>query len=521
MNEWWRGAVIYQIYPRSFLDTDKDGVGNIAGITRQLDYVARLGVDMIWISPFYPSPMKDFGYDVSNYKDIEPVFGNLDDFAAMVEKADALNIKVMIDLVLSHTSDQHPWFVESRASRENAKSDWYIWADAKPDGTPPNNWLSIFGGNAWEWDTSRRQYYMHNFLTAQPDLNFHNPDVVEAALDVTEFWLKLGVHGFRLDTVNWYFHDKQLRDNPPSQGEKLLYVPESSNYGMQEHIYNKSRPEVLTFLEQFRALLDQYGAIGLGELTAKAANEMTPEYTAKDRRLHMVYTFALLTEGCSASHFKQVIRTIESHVGDGWVCWAFSNHDVVRTVSRWRRENVSMVQQAKFFLALLLSLRGSLCIYQGEELGLPEAELAFEELQDPYGIRLWPEYKGRDGCRTPMPWDDALPNGGFSTTKPWLPVPGAHVEKAVTVQQSDEDSVLQFTRKFLAWRKSQPAMLHGSLRVLESDDSLLVLERRYENAAILAVFNVKESICDFDGSQYGYSKSQAKLPGYGMFFAEL
>lgn len=533
MADWWRGAVIYQIYPRSFLDTDGDGIGNIAGITEKLDYIAQLGVDIIWISPFYPSPMKDFGYDVSNYKDIEPIFGSLDDFTELIKKANYLGLKVMIDLVLSHTSDQHPWFKESRSNADNPKSDWYIWADPNLDGTPPNNWLSIFGGSAWEWDTSRRQFYMHNFLTAQPDLNFHNPNVVDAALDVAEFWLELGVHGFRLDTVNWYFHDEQLRDNPPNQGGKLLYVPDASNYGMQEHIYNKSRPEVLPFLERFRTLLDRYDAIGLGELTAKASPEMTPVYTEKDKRLHMVYTFDLLTEDCSAAHFKRAIHSAEKQMNEGWLCWAFSNHDVVRTVSRWRCESVSVEQQAKFFLALLLSLRGAVCIYQGEELGLTEAEIDYEDLQDPYGIRLWPEFKGRDGCRTPMPWLHGSPNAGFSDTRPWLPIPQNHVEKTVDEQDFNKDSVLQFCRDFLSWRKSQPAMNKGLIRILESDESLLILERQYEDELILAVFNMKGSSQDFDCSaQYSHvrpislnglcSNQQdgvVMLPGYSMFFA--
>ena len=540
MKDWWRSAVIYQIYPRSFLDTNGDGIGDIPGITQKLDYVAQLGADIVWISPFYPSPMKDFGYDVSNYKDIDTIFGSLADFTKLINKANQLGLKVMIDLVLSHTSDRHPWFQESRASADNPKRDWYVWADPKPDGTPPNNWLSIFGGSAWEWDTSRRQFYMHNFLTAQPDLNFHNSDVVDAVLDVAKFWLELGVHGFRLDTVNWYFHDDQLRDNPPNQGGKLLYVPESSNYGMQAHIYNKSRPEVLPFLERFRSLLDAYDAIGLGELTAKAAPEMTPAYTEKDKRLHMVYTFDLLTEEHSAAHFKRAIRSAEKQMNEGWLCWAFSNHDVVRTVSRWRCEGVSPQQQAKFFLALLLSLRGAVCIYQGEELGLTEANISFEDLQDPYGLRLWPEYKGRDGCRTPMPWVWSFPKAGFSSFTPWLPVPNTHVERSVDVQAPTEDSVLQFCRDFLAWRKGQPAMSRGSIRILDSDESLLVLERKSEAQTILAVFNLQEKSCEFDCSAL-YSSAQffaiksvmlkdlyknkedglINLPGYSMFFAKV
>ncbi|MGC1308902.1 MAG: alpha-glucosidase family protein [Phormidesmis sp.] len=537
MEEWWRGAVIYQIYPRSFLDTNQDGIGDIAGITDRLAYIAQLGVDMVWISPFYASPMKDFGYDVSDYKSVDPIFGSLDDFAALVKKANELGLKVMIDMVFSHTSDQHPWFKESRANKDNPQADWYVWVDPQPDGSPPNNWLSIFGGGAWEWDTSRRQFYLHNFLSSQPDLNFHNPDVVDAIMDITAFWLRLGVHGFRLDTVNWYFHDRALRSNPPNEGDILLYAPESSNYVMQAHIYNKSRPEMLPFLERFRSLLNRYDAIALGELTAKRAIEMTPDYTAKDKRLHMVYTFSLLTQALSAAHFKRTIRAVEENLGDGWICWAFSNHDVVRAVSRWRQDRVSIEQQAKFLLALLLSLRGSICLYQGEELGLPEVDIAFEDIKDPYGIRLWPEFKGRDGCRTPMPWRASATNGGFSPVQPWLPVPAEHLDKAVEVQALDKSSVLQFSKMLLSWRKSQPAMIWGSLKLLEAADPLLAFERSYEGETILAVFNTGDQPCDFDCSasgkiapiaepivltefEYSYHNGLLSLPACCAFFAK-
>ncbi|MGB3769156.1 MAG: alpha-glucosidase family protein [Phormidesmis sp.] len=540
---WWRSAVIYQIYPRSFFDADRDGIGDLGGITEKLDYVAQLGVDAVWVSPFYTSPMKDFGYDVSDYRQVDPIFGQLDDFVALVQQANCLGLKVMVDMVLSHTSDRHSWFCESRASRKNAKADWYVWANPQLDGTPPNNWLSIFGGSAWEWDTHRRQFYLHNFLSAQPDLNFHNPEVAEAVLEVVEFWLRLGVKGIRLDTVNWYFHDQALRDNPPNRGALLKYAPASSNYVMQDHIYNKSRPEVLPFLEAIRSLLDRYDAVSLGELTAKRAVEMTADYTKVGKRLHMVYTFGLLTETFSATNFKQTIREVESNLGSGWVCWAFSNHDVMRVVSRWRREAVSVTHQAKFLLALLLSLRGAVCLYQGEELGLTEAEIAFEDMQDPYGIRLWPEFKGRDGCRTPMPWQASVVNGGFSLAKPWLPVPLDHLERSVDRQLLDEASVLNFCRFLLRWRKSVPAVMLGAMRLLEVSDPLLAFERSYEGQTVLAVFNLSEETSQFDCSEYGASKTSVEkkclrpfelsgfaysydeavltLPGFSIFLAEV
>ena len=536
MKQWWRSAAIYQIYPRSFLDTNQDGIGDLQGIIARLDYVAQLGVDVVWISPFYPSPMKDFGYDVVDYKNVDPRFGNLKDFSELVETANQLGLKVMIDLVLSHTSEQHPWFIESRRDRTGEKADWYVWADPKPDGTPPNNWLSIFGGSAWEWDTSRRQFYFHNFLTSQPDLNFHNPAVVEAVMNVAQFWLDLGVHGFRLDTVNWFFCDQRLRDNPVSNGEKLAYVPAASNYNMQAHIYNKSRPEVLPFLESFRTLIDRYDAISLGELTAKNAIAMTQDYTEDSKRLHMVYTFSLLTKELSAAHIQQTIQDVEAHLSSGWVCWAFSNHDVERVVSRWRHPDFSVAHQAKFFLTLLMSLRGAVCLYQGEELGLTEAAIDFDDLQDPYGIRLWPKYKGRDGCRTPMPWQQNALNGGFSASKPWLPLPSEHLDKAVDTQEMQETSVLQFARSLIRWRKSQPALTDGSIHLLESSEHIVAFERRHPEQNILAVFNMHSKAATFECAKYErtlrpieigaglnvtYENGVLRLPGFSTFFAAI
>jgi alpha-glucosidase len=533
-KDWWRGSVIYQVYPRSFLDTNHNGVGDISGITDRLEYIASLGVDIVWIAPFFTSPMKDFGYDVADYKNVDPMFGSINDFSALIKKANALGLKVMIDLVLSHSSDQHPWFRESRSSRDNDKSDWYVWADPQEDGTPPNNWMSIFGGSAWEWDTTRRQYYMHNFLTSQPDLNYHNPDVVDAVMDVIDYWLRLGVHGFRMDTVNWYYHDKLLRNNPPNTGDLLPYAPESSNYVLQDHIYNKTRPEVLPFLERVRAKLDTYGAMSLGELTAKNANELMPIYTEKDKRVNMVYTFAMLTDAYGADHFRKVISNVEQHVNDGWVCWAFSNHDVMRVVSRWHNEHIPMHQLAKFLLAFLLSLRGSVCMYQGEELGLPEVNVAFEDLQDPYGIRFWPEFKGRDGCRTPMPWHMSMPNGGFSSVKPWLPVPMTHLEKAVDVQEADSKSVLNFARHLLAWRKTMPSLVKGSIRLCATEGDIVSFEREQDGQKILCVFNTGEATREYDLTDYTsvtpialnafpytHKDGVLTLAGYNAFFAHV
>ncbi len=476
--DWWRGAVIYQIYPRSYQDSTGNGTGDLAGITQRLDHVASLRVDAIWISPFFKSPMKDFGYDVSDYCDVDPMFGTLADFDALVARAHELGLKVMIDLVLSHTSDQHPWFVESRTSRDNAKSDWYVWSDPKPDGTPPNNWPSIFGGSAWQWDGRREQYYLHNFLTSQPDLNFHKPAVQDALLDATRFWLKRGVDGFRLDTINFYFADKELRDNPalPASERNATIAPSVNPYNHQQHIYSKNQPENLQFLARFRALLDEYpGAAAVGEVgDAQFGLELLGEYTKGARGVHMCYAFEFLeVTPLTAARVAQVFERFDSVASEGWACWALSNHDVPRHTSRW---DLSEDAQ-KAYLMLLLLLRGSVCLYQGEELGLPEADVAFEDLQDPYGIEFWPEYKGRDGCRTPMVWEPSNASGGFSTVKPWLPVAPEHLSNSVGAQESDPAAMLHFYRSALAFRAQNDVLSKGAQSAVRAVGDVVIFER--------------------------------------------
>lgn len=497
-NNWWRGGVIYQIYPRSYQDSNADGIGDLPGITARLEHIAKLGADGIWLSPFFKSPMKDFGYDVSDYCDVDPMFGTLADFKALVERAHALGLKVMIDQVLSHSSDQHPWFVESRASRDNPKADWYIWADAKSDGNPPNNWLSIFGGSAWQWDTRRCQYYMHNFLTSQPDLNFHNPEVQQALLDSVKFWLDLGVDGYRLDTANFYFHDQQLRDNPP-RGEPPRDNPDPAvnpfnPYAWQWHHFDKSRPENLPFLQKLRALLDQYpdttmvGEIGDDDGLARVA-----EYTSGGDKLHMAYCFDLLGEPHSAPFLQGVLQRFTEVVGDGWPCWALSNHDCVRSATRWGGATPDP-RLLRLAAAFQVSLRGTVCLYQGEELGLPEANVAFEDLQDPYGITMWPEYKGRDGCRTPMPWQGDAPHAGFSdASRTWLPLDAAHRALAVDQQAGKAGSLLGYFTQLLAWRKQQPALIHGSMTVWPSHPQVLVFEREHQGQRVLCAFNFSDA----------------------------
>jgi alpha-glucosidase len=489
--EWWRGCVIYQIYPRSFQDTTGDGIGDLPGITRRLPYVASLGVDAIWLSPFFKSPMADMGYDVSDYEAVDPMFGTLEDFDRLVAEAHRLGLKVIIDQVISHTSDQHPWFKESRSSRSGDKAGWYVWADPKADGTAPTNWLSVFGGPAWEWDGTRRQYYMHNFLASQPDLNFHEKKVQAALLDTVRFWLERGVDGFRLDTVNYYFHDRKLRDNPPAARGRKPGMPSANPYGFQQHIHDKTQPENLAFLKRFRRLLDEYGErAAVGEVGDEGRSLATvAAYTSGGDRLQMCYTFDLLGPDFSAAHIRKCVTAFEKQVKDGWICWAFSNHDVVRHVSRWTPRGGDADVTAKFAIEVLIALRGSICLYQGEELGLPEAELSFDDLRDPYGIRFWPAFKGRDGCRTPMVWEAAKANGGFASGRSWLPVPASHLPRAVDRQDRDSSSVLSHYREMLAFRRGSGPLLNGAIRFLPTEGDVLAFTRTESQQNVLCVFN--------------------------------
>ena len=532
---WWRGAVIYQIYPRSFLDTNGDGVGDLPGIIERLDYVAALGVDAIWIAPFFKSPMADFGYDIADYRDVDPLFGTLADFDRLLAKAHGLGLKVMIDQVLSHTSIEHSWFRESRQSRDNPRADWYVWADAQPDGTPPNNWLSLFGGCAWQWEPRRGQYYLHNFLTSQPDLNFHHPEVRAAVLDNVKFWLDRGVDGLRLDAINFCFHDRQLRDNPAKPPHERVgrgFSPDNP-YAFQYHYYNNTQPENLTFLQELRAVLDRYQDVAaLGEISSEDSLATMAEYTS-DHRLHMGYSFELLTDDFSAGYIRDTVRKLESQLQEGWPCWAISNHDVERVLSRWGNGDAS-TKLANLLTAMVCSLRGSVCVYQGEELALTEAEVPYESLQDPYGIAFWPQFKGRDGCRTPMPWNDDV-HAGFSRGTPWLPLPEEHRALAVAHQEADPHSVLNGFRSFMQWRKKQPALCLGDICFLDTEEPVLAFTRSLDDETVLVVFNlaVQAALVTLPGlgrqhrlDGHGLTQGQLEgehlqLPGHGVWFARL
>ncbi|MEP1207606.1 MAG: alpha-glucosidase [Rhizobiaceae bacterium] len=536
--DWWRGAVIYQIYPRSFQDSNGDGIGDLRGITQRLPHIASLGVDAIWISPFFKSPMLDFGYDVSSYTEVDPMFGTMADFDSMIAEAHRLGLKVMIDQVISHSSEQHPWFVESRSSRDNDKSDWYVWADAKPDGSPPNNWLSIFGGSAWQWDATRCQYYLHNFLPSQPDLNFHNPDVQDALLQTVQFWLERGVDGFRLDTINFYFHSQGLEDNPPLRPEERndSIAPAVNPYNFQSHLYDKSQAENLGFLKRFRSLLDSYpGKTAVGEVgDAERGLEIVAQYTSGDELVHMCYSFDFLSpEPITADKVRTVITDFERVAPDGWSCWAFSNHDVMRHASRWADQILDRDGFLKMTATLILSLRGSVCLYQGEELGMTEALLAYEDLQDPYGIQFWPSFVGRDGCRTPMTWSHNAEAGGFTTGKPWLPLPPEHNHLSSNLQEGDPDSLLSHYRAALQFRASEPVFATGDIRFVEGSDSVLAFERSQNGTTIFVAINMSDApqqiaappasfvTMESPGTGGAISGNTLTLDAYGSYFGRM
>lgn len=484
---WWRGAVIYQVYPRSFADSDGDGIGDLKGITAHLDHVASLGVDGVWLSPFFTSPMKDFGYDVADYTGVDPMFGTLADFDALVARAHELGLKLIIDQVYSHTSDLHAWFRESRQGRTGPKADWYVWADAKPDGSPPNNWQSVFGGPAWTWDARRGQYYLHNFLAEQPDLNVHSPAVQDALLDAAKFWLERGVDGFRLDAINFAMHDPELRDNPPAPAGHPRTRPADYQVPVHSRAYALTAP----FLEKIRALTDRYGAtFTVAEVGGDDVEPVMKLYTEGDKRLNSAYGFNFLyAPRLTPALVRQALEAWPDQAGTGWPSWAFSNHDAPRAVSRWAGPD-QREAEARLAMLLLICLRGNIFIWEGEELGLPQAQIGFDELQDPEAIANWPLTLGRDGARTPMPWRSDQPNAGFSSAKPWLPVAPEHRALAVDRQEADADSQLKLTRRLIALRQSSDALRTGALRVLEASDAILAFERSGEGQHLLCVFNL-------------------------------
>ncbi len=487
-QDWWRGAVIYQIYPRSFRDSTGDGVGDLKGVLEGLDYVTELGVDAVWLSPFFTSPMADFGYDVADYCNVDPIFGTLSDFDHIIDKAHRLGLKIIIDQVYSHTSDQHKWFSESRQDRTNPKADWYVWADPRVDGSAPNNWQSVFGGRAWSWDTRRQQYYLHNFLRSQPDLDLHNHEVQDALLEVGRFWLDRGVDGFRLDALNFAMHDPQLRDNPPAPRDGRQFT---RPFEYQLHIYNQSHPDIPKFLERIRKMTNEYdGIFTVAEVGGAEPLDEMKEFTANGRRLNSAYNFSFLyADKLTTSLTKSAVNAWGGKNEEGWPSWAFSNHDAPRAVSRWADEEY-IARAAKLYAMLLMSLRGNAFLYQGEELGLPQAHVPFEALKDPEAIVNWPMTLGRDGARTPLPWKNTAPNAGFSNAEPWLPSDPRHAALAISVQERDDQSTLHFVRKLISIRKNILSLRCGECAFVEGVDDLLAFYRIANHEEALCVFNI-------------------------------
>ncbi|MBY0427947.1 MAG: alpha-glucosidase, partial [Alphaproteobacteria bacterium] len=472
--------LIYQIYPRSFNDSNADGVGDLKGISEKVPYIAKLGVDAVWLSPFVTSPQKDFGYDVSNYLDVDPRFGTIADFKKLLTALHRHHIKLIMDQVWCHCSDQHPWFIESRSSPmgslKNTKADWFIWADAKPDGSPPNNWLSYFGGGAWAWDTTRQQYYFHQFLESQPTFNLRNPALRKAIWSIGKYWLELGVDGFRLDAIHTGFADPLLRNNParPKGMPVAPDVPKDIPQARQLRLHSEGHKDTLLFLEELRKLTNKYGAVLLGEVGGENPWQRAASYTGK-KRLHMAYTFSLLKQKPSmASLTETVVHAEGSKKKDTTFCYALSNHDVMRVASRWGNTD----RAAHVAMLFGLSLPGAYCMYQGEELGLPEADVPYEKMVDPFGLAFYPKFKGRDGCRTPMPWNKWSQHAGFSAAKhTWLPVYEPHRAMAVELQEANQASMLHFTRRMIAWRKVQPALKGDGFKSFKSKGDVIAFER--------------------------------------------
>jgi alpha-glucosidase len=525
-RDWWRGATIYQVYPRSFADTNGDGIGDLPGITAKLDYIASLGVDAVWLSPFFSSPMKDFGYDVADYCGVDPIFGTLADFDALVEKAHRLGLKLLIDQVYAHTSDLHDWFTESRSGRTNGKADWYVWADAKSDGSPPNNWQSVFGGPAWTWDARRGQYYMHNFLTQQPQLNVHNPEVQDALLGVAKFWLDRGVDGFRVDAINFAMHNRDLTDNPPAPPSNK---PRTRPFDFQLHIHNQSQPEIPAFIQRLRALTDRYpGRFTLAEVGGETDAREMKAFTAGNTHFNSAYGFNFLhAEELTPRLVREALEHWPDEPGLGWPSWAFSNHDSARWLSRWAPKG-DEERFARLVMLLFVSLRGNIIVWQGEELGLTQVELGFDQLRDPEAIANWPLIQSRDGARTPMPWAENEQNGGFSSGEPWLPLGSDHLARAVSTQIGEQGSMLELTRRLIAFRQANDALLTGSLNMIEASDALLVFERVSADQHLLCAFNLGGAALDWQPAQpdrwrvvEAVNESGGwALPAYGGLIAE-
>jgi alpha-glucosidase len=479
---WWQTAVIYQIYPRSFQDGNGDGVGDLRGIEQRLDHVIELGADAIWLSPIFTSPMADFGYDIADYTGIDPLFGTLADFDALLAAAHAHGIKVILDLVPNHTSDQHPWFMESRSSRSSTKRDWYIWRDGAPDGGPPNNWLSVFGGGAWEYDDATRQYYYHAFLVQQPDLNWRNPQVRDAIYDVMRFWLRRGVDGFRVDVIWHLIKDDQFRNNPPNP----MFRPDEPPHHALVPLYSTDRPEVHDVIVEMRRVIDEFpDRLLIGEIYLPV-DRLVSYYGRDLTGLHLPFNFSLLGASWHPQSLARLVEEYEAALpADGWPNWVLGNHDRPRIASR-----VGLAQ-ARIAATLLLTLRGTPTIYYGDEIGMQDVAIPRERIRDPAEKNVPDRGLGRDGCRTPMQWN-ATRHAGFSEVEPWLPLPETAQRENVENQRRDPTSFLSLYRRLITLRRSQPALQRGAYRPLYAREDAWLFLRELGEERILVALNMSD-----------------------------
>jgi alpha-glucosidase len=525
-HQWWQNAVFYEIYPRSFADSNNDGVGDLNGITSKLDYVKDLGVDAIWITPCFPSPQVDFGYDVSDYENIDPMYGTLADFDKLAKEASKRNIHIILDFVVNHTSDQHPWFVDSKSSRTSAHRDWYIWRDGKSPGQPPNNWVSTFGGSAWQFDPKTNQYYYHYFYPEQPDLNWRNPAVKRAMFDVTRFWYKRGVSGLRLDAVDTLFEDPNLTDNP-------IIKPGRNAFGdpFEQNKYNTKLPENHDVLRGLRTIADEYNAVLIGETWTSDVAELNQYYgNGKELQLPMDFLFTTVNK-LSAPDFRKQIAAINA--ASGWPTFVISNHDIARSYDRYG-DGKHNDEIAKLMAALYLTLRGTPIIYYGEEIGMKTTPpTRKEDVQDPIGRKGWPQEKGRDGERTPMQWNGDE-NAGFTTGKPWLPVPPTYKTHNVAAESKNSNSVLAFYKQVLNLRHTNAALFDGDYQAIDQNDSnVLAYLRTYRDQSVVIALNMSGAPQKLNLTAGSSTKPlvltansvadgrQISLPPYGVFIGEV
>jgi alpha-glucosidase len=505
-HQWWQHAVFYEVYPRSFADSNNDGIGDLNGIKSKLDYLQDLGVDAIWITPCFPSPQVDFGYDVSDYENIDPMYGTLADFDALANEAGKHGIRIILDFVLNHTSDQHKWFLNSKSSRTAQYRDWYIWRDGKGPGQPPNNWISNFGGPAWKLDPTTNQYYYHYFYPEQPDLNWRNPAVKDAMFDVTRWWYKRGVAGFRLDAVDILFEDPKLHDNPVLPGKDAFGDPIEINK------YNTGLPEVHDVLRDLRKVADENSAVLIGETWTDNIAELNRYYGQGNNELQLPMDFLFTTVNkLSPADFRKQIAAVNA--ASGWPTFVISNHDIVRSYDRYG-DGKHNDQIAKVMAGLYLTLRGTPIMYYGEEIGMKTTPpTRKEDVKDPIGRTGWPKEKGRDGERTPMQWDESE-NAGFSNATPWLPVPATYKTHNVADEEKDPDSVLSFYKSVLRMRHSNQALLDGDYEPLnENDQNVLSYLRVYKDQAVLVALNMSGApqTVEFDLSKHGFATATSLI----------